>query len=170
MPQLQIIQCPACGANLSYNGGPETTLICEYCHASIVVPEEMRSPSAPSPQPAAAEPYAPVAPLGGALFTGSNLLVAVVGWLINLASLQTGMNIAKDPMASARIAQAADKAMRALKTQELAPISLPFLTADSNGPKNFEIHLTRVMVDEVARGASSHPSQPPAKPKRLFGF
>ena len=168
MSQLQIIQCPACGANLSYSGGPETTLTCEYCHASVMVPEGLRSAAAPAsaPQP----PYTPAVLSDGVVLTGPALLVAVVGWLLNQASAQTGMNIAKDPMASARIAQAADKAMRTLKTQETAAISLPFLTADSNGPKNFEIHLTRVMVDEVARGASSHPSQPPAKPKRLFGF
>lgn len=170
MSQLQVFQCPACGSNLSYNGGPETTITCEYCRAAIRVPEEFRSHAAPTPQPANSEPYTPVAPLGGAVLTGPALLVAVAGWLLNQASAQTGMEIDKDPMASARIAQAADKAMHALKNQEVTPISLPFLTADSNGPKNFEIQLTRAIVDDLASRASSLPISPPAKRKRLFGF
>jgi hypothetical protein len=172
MSQLQVFQCPACGANLSYDGGPQITFNCEYCHASIVVPQELRphADSAPAAEPAATEPYAPVALPGGMVITGPNLLLAVVGWLINQASAQTGMEIDKDPLASARIAQAADKAMRALKKQEVAAISLPFLTADSNGPKNFEIQLTRAMVDDVAHGTIKWTSTPPAKPKRLFGF
>jgi len=170
MTQLQVFQCPACGANLSYAGGSQVTMICEYCHASILVPQELRPPVAPNPQPVNAEPYAPVAPTDGTVLTGPALTVAVVFWLLKQASAQTGMKIDKDAMASARIAQAADKAMRALKTQESVAISLPFLTADSNGPKNFQIQLTRAIVNEVARGASSQPQPPPAKPKSIFGL
>ena len=171
MSQLQVIQCPACGANLSYSGGPEPTITCEYCQANIVVPQELRPPAAsdPAPEPAG-DPYVPLVLPGGAVLTGSALTAAVAFWLINQASLQTGMKIAKDLMASAHIAQAADKAMRTLKKQEAAPISLPFLTADSNGPKHFEFQLTRAMVDEVAHGGTNQAAQPPAKPKRLFGF
>jgi hypothetical protein len=166
MPQLQIIQCPACGVNLSFDGGPETTIVCEYCNASIVVPEELRRQAASEtvPQPAAPEPCTPVALPDGAVLTGPALTVAVVFWLLNQACTQTGMQIDKDPVASARIAQAADKAMRALKKQDAAAISLPFLTADSNGPRHFEFQLTRAMVDEVAHGVSSHPASPPSTP------
>jgi hypothetical protein len=167
MTQLQVFQCPACGANLTINASPDATYVCEYCHASIRVPEELRLPAGSDP---AAEPYIPVALPDGVVLTGLALTLAVVGWLINQASAQTGMQIAKDPMASARIAQAADKAMRALKKQAAVPISLPFLTADSNGPKNFQIELTRAVVDEVVRAAASPAAQPPAKPRRLFGF
>lgn len=172
MTQLQVFQCPACGANLSFDGGSQVTMVCEYCQASIMVPQELRpsAASVPAQEPVNTEPYAPVAPLGGAVLTGLALNIAVVNWLVAQASVQTGMKIDKDAMASARIAQAADKAMRTLKTQDTAAISLPFLTADSNGPKNFQIQLTRAIVNQVASGVSNWPGQPPAKAKNIFGF
>jgi hypothetical protein len=59
MPQIQVFQCPACGANLSYDGGPEITFPCQFCGTTIIVPEKLRSQAAPEP---AAAPFVPVAP------------------------------------------------------------------------------------------------------------
>ena len=172
MTQLQVFQCPACGANLTYNGSSETTFICEYCHASIRVPEELRPQAAPAPepQPAAAGPYTPVAPLGGVVITGLGLNIAVVDWLVVQASVQTGKKIADDPQAYQRIARAAETAMLDLKTRDPVVISLPFLTADAYGPKHFETQLTRRVVDGLASNAFNPESQPPAKAKGFFGF
>ena len=47
--------------------------------------------------------------------------------------------------------QAAQKAIRELQTQDVASISLPFLTADASGPKHFETRLTRAVIRELAR-------------------
>ena len=52
MPQIQVFQCPSCGTNLSYDGGPEITFQCQFCGTSVVVPKELRAQaaaSAPSP-------------------------------------------------------------------------------------------------------------------------
>ena len=43
MPQIRVFQCPACGANLSYDGGPETSFACQFCGTSVIVPEELSS-------------------------------------------------------------------------------------------------------------------------------
>ena len=43
MPQIQVFQCPACGANLSYDGGREISFACQYCGTSVIVPAELRS-------------------------------------------------------------------------------------------------------------------------------
>jgi len=59
MSPIQTFQCPSCGANISYDGGPETTITCQFCGTNIVVPAEMRAQGA-SGQPKAA-PIAPVA-------------------------------------------------------------------------------------------------------------
>ena len=37
--------CPNCGAPLEYPGGDITTIPCQYCHHSIIVPMEVRSTS-----------------------------------------------------------------------------------------------------------------------------
>ena len=78
-------------------------------------------------------------------------LQAVVDWLLTQAFEQTGVRVADEPLAYQRITEAAQKAMRDLQTQEVASISLPFLTADANGPKHFEARLTRAVIRELAR-------------------
>ncbi len=42
MAHIEVFQCPSCGANLSYDGGPETSFPCQFCGTTVVVPEEMR--------------------------------------------------------------------------------------------------------------------------------
>jgi hypothetical protein len=78
-------------------------------------------------------------------------LKAVRDWLLTQAFEQTGVRVADEPLAYQRISEAAQKAMRDLKTQEAVSISLPFLTADASGPKHFETRLTREVLDELAR-------------------
>src|SRR5512143_2968828 len=49
MPQIQVFDCPSCGASLSYDGGPETTITCQFCGTTVVIPEEVRAKAAPPP-------------------------------------------------------------------------------------------------------------------------
>ncbi len=75
----------------------------------------------------------------------------VVNWLLSQAFEQTGVKVADDKLAFQRIVEAADKAVRELKTQPVATISLPYLTADASGPKHLEARLTREMIVELAK-------------------
>ena len=102
---------------------------------SWVAPEQ---PAAPADRPALPP-------------TDERQLQVVVDWLLTQAFEQTGVRVADDPLAYQRILEAAQKAMLDLKTQEVASISLPFLTADANGPKHFEARLTRAVIRELAR-------------------
>ena len=76
---------------------------------------------------------------------------AVVNWLLSQAFEQTGIKVADDKVAYQRIVEAATQALTELKTQNSAIIKLPFLTADANGPKHFEVTLTREVLEELAR-------------------
>src|SRR5262245_60133784 len=76
---------------------------------------------------------------------------AVVGWLLSQAFEQTGMHMADDPLAYDRIVKAAQKAIQELKSQDATTITLPFLTADANGPKHLECRLTREVIQELVR-------------------
>ena len=76
---------------------------------------------------------------------------AVTAWLCSQAFEQTGVKVADDKLAYQRIVDAARKAVHELKNQPEATISLPFLTADASGPKDFEITLTRDVLKELAR-------------------
>lgn len=78
-------------------------------------------------------------------------LQSVVDWLLIQAFEQTGVRVADEPLAYQRIAEAAQKAVRELKTQEAVSISLPYLTADVTGPKHFKTRLTRDVINELSR-------------------
>ncbi len=99
--------------------------------------------TAPKPEKPAAPKSLPI--------SDERQLQAVIDWLLTQAFEQTGVRVADEPLAYQRITEAAQKAMRDLQTQEVASISLPFLTADANGPKHFEARLTRAVIRELAR-------------------
>jgi len=92
---------------------------------------------------------------GGKAAAGKNLndreVRIVVNWLLSQAFEQTGVKVADDKVAFQRIVEAADKAVRELKTQPVVTISLPYLTADVSGPKHLEARLTREMIVELAK-------------------
>jgi len=76
---------------------------------------------------------------------------ALVNWLLTQAFEQTGVRVADDKMAYQRIVESAHKAVQELKSRDSVTISLPFLTADTGGPKHFEIRVTREVIQELAR-------------------
>ncbi len=76
---------------------------------------------------------------------------AVITWLLSQAFEQTGIKVADDKVAYQRIVEAARQALTELRRQPDTNISLPFLTADANGPKHFHIRLTRDTLKELAR-------------------
>jgi len=46
MATTQNFNCPNCGAPLDYKGGDDKTIRCPFCNNSVIVPEELRAPSA----------------------------------------------------------------------------------------------------------------------------
>jgi hypothetical protein len=67
----------------------------------------------------------------------------LVNWLLDRAFEQTGVRVADDALARERIVQAAVQAVEDLRTGEPATISLPYLTADAQGPKHFNVRIKR---------------------------
>jgi len=76
---------------------------------------------------------------------------AVIEWLLSQAFEQTGIRVADDKLAYDRIVEAAQKAIQGLKSQKTVTISLPFLTADANGPKHLEAQLSREVIEELVK-------------------
>ena len=60
-----------------------------------------------------------------------------------------GVDLSKDKMAMQRIKEAAEKAKKELSTATTTTINLPFITATSEGPKHFEMNLTRAKFNEL---------------------
>jgi molecular chaperone DnaK len=62
-----------------------------------------------------------------------------------------GVDLGKDRMAVQRLREAAEKAKVELSSMAETTISLPFITADQNGPKHMELTLTRAKFEDLTR-------------------
>ena len=59
------------------------------------------------------------------------------------------IDLSKDKLAMQRLKEAAEKAKIDLSASTKTTISLPFITADANGPKHLEYDLTRAKFDNM---------------------
>lgn len=75
----------------------------------------------------------------------------VIDWLVNEFKKQEGLDIRNDKQAMQRLKEAAEKAKCELSTVTETHISLPFLTADQNGPKHLETSLSRALFNELTK-------------------
>ncbi len=62
-----------------------------------------------------------------------------------------GVDLSNDKMALQRLKEAAEKAKKELSSATTTNINLPFITATSEGPKHFDMNLTRAKFDELTR-------------------
>ena len=60
-----------------------------------------------------------------------------------------GVDLSTDKMALQRLREAAEKAKKELSTATTTNINLPFITATNEGPKHFDMNLTRAKFDEL---------------------
>ena len=62
---------------------------------------------------------------------------------------QEGIDLSGDKMAMQRLKEAAEKAKKELSSATTTNINLPFITATAEGPKHFDMNLTRAKFDEL---------------------
>ena len=62
---------------------------------------------------------------------------------------QEGVDLSNDKMALQRLKEAAEKAKKELSSATTTNINLPFITATAEGPKHFDMNLTRAKFDEL---------------------
>ncbi|MDD4160022.1 MAG: molecular chaperone DnaK [Synergistaceae bacterium] len=84
----------------------------------------------------------------------------VVDWMADEFKKTDGVDLRKDKMASQRLREAAEKAKIELSSMAETSISLPFITADQNGPKHLEMTLTRAKFEELTRDLLDRTVQP----------
>lgn len=80
---------------------------------------------------------------------GDNIDQRIIEWLITEFKKDHGIDVSKDKMVIQRLKEAAEKAKMELSTTFETEINLPFLTADSSGPKHMNIKLTRSKFEEL---------------------
>ncbi|MFN5066206.1 MAG: molecular chaperone DnaK [Aphanizomenon sp.] len=75
---------------------------------------------------------------------------AIVSWMIEQFLAEEKIDITKDKIALQRLREAAEKAKVELSSMMATSINLPFITADSTGPKHLEMELTRSQFENLA--------------------
>jgi len=75
----------------------------------------------------------------------------VTDWMISEFKAAEGVDLSGDKMALQRLKEAAEKAKKELSSATTTNINLPFITATADGPKHFDMNLTRAKFDELTR-------------------
>ena len=75
----------------------------------------------------------------------------ITDYMISEFKKQEGVDLSTDKMALQRLKEAAEKAKKELSSATTTNINLPFITATAEGPKHFEMNLTRAKFDELTR-------------------
>ncbi|MEE0918606.1 MAG: molecular chaperone DnaK [Lachnospiraceae bacterium] len=73
----------------------------------------------------------------------------LIDWMIAEFKSQEGIDLSGDKMAMQRLKEAAEKAKKELSSATTTNINLPFITATAEGPKHFDMNLTRAKFDEL---------------------
>ena len=75
----------------------------------------------------------------------------IIKWMLSEFKKAEGVDLSGDKMAMQRLKEAAEKAKKELSSAVTTNINLPFITATSEGPKHFDMNLSRAQFDELTR-------------------
>ncbi len=73
----------------------------------------------------------------------------IIDFLVAEFKKSNGIDLKADKMAMQRLKEAAEKAKIELSGMQQTNINLPFITADSTGPKHLDVNLTRAKFEEL---------------------
>jgi len=75
----------------------------------------------------------------------------IIQWMLSEFKKAEGVDLSNDKMAMQRLKEAAEKAKKELSSAMTTNINLPFITATPEGPKHFDMDLSRAQFDELTR-------------------
>ncbi len=80
---------------------------------------------------------------------GDNFDECIINYLVEEFKKSDGIDLSKDKMAMQRLKEAAEKTKIELSTLNQSTVSLPFISADSTGPKHLEVNITRAKFESM---------------------
>jgi molecular chaperone DnaK len=87
----------------------------------------------------------------------------ITNYMIQDFKNKEGVDLSVDKMALQRLKEAAEKAKKELSTATTTNINLPFITATADGPKHFDMDLTRAKFDELTHDLVERTVEPVRK-------
>ncbi len=91
---------------------------------------------------------------------GDDLDQTIMNWLIAEFKKENGIDLSKDMMALQRLKEASEKAKCELSSAASSEINLPFITADSTGPKHLTVTLSRAKLEQLTDNLIERTVQP----------
>ena len=73
----------------------------------------------------------------------------IIDWMVREFKAKEGVDLSSDKMALQRLKEAAEKAKKELSSATTTNINLPFITATAEGPKHFDMNLSRAKFEEL---------------------
>ncbi len=86
---------------------------------------------------------------GDTFLGGEDFDLRIVNWLADEFKRENGIDLRTDNMALQRLKEEAEKAKKELSTTMETDINLPFITADSSGPKHLNIKMSRAKLESL---------------------
>jgi len=80
---------------------------------------------------------------------GEDFDLRIIDYIADEFKKDQGIDVRGDKMALQRLKEAAEKAKMELSTSTETSINLPFITADSSGPKHLDVKLTRAKLESL---------------------
>ena len=90
-----------------------------------------------------------LATAGDTFLGGEDFDMAVMNYLCDEFKKDQGVDLSNDSLALQRLKEAAEKAKVELSSGQQTDVNLPYITADSSGPKHMNIRLTRARLEEL---------------------
>ncbi|AFC71605.1 molecular chaperone DnaK [Rickettsia australis] len=86
---------------------------------------------------------------GDTFLGGEDFDTRILNHLIDVFKKESGIDLRNDPLALQRLKEAAEKAKKELSSAVTTDINLPYITADSTGPKHLNIKFTRAEFEKL---------------------
>ena len=83
---------------------------------------------------------------------GDNFDNVIMDWMVNKFKEEQGIDLSNDSMANQRLREAAEKAKIELSSSSETEINLPYITADSTGPKHMVYKLSKAEFEKLVSG------------------
>ena len=94
----------------------------------------------------------------------------ITQYMIDEFKKAEGVDLSTDKMALQRLKEAAEKAKKELSSATTTNINLPFITATAEGPKHFDMNLTRAKFDELTHDLVERTATPVSNALRDAGI
>ncbi|MDT8388878.1 MAG: molecular chaperone DnaK [Lentisphaeria bacterium] len=91
---------------------------------------------------------------------GDDFDEAIIDWMVESFKKENTVNLRQDPMALQRLKEAAEKAKCELSSSQSTEINLPFITADTSGPKHLTETLSRSKYEQLVEGLVARSAAP----------